>query len=205
MRLLERSEIVDTSLSAEQAANIISKQCQPFLNEIGDIDTHQFFRGTRIRFSPNVVIQEPRVDRRPLTNTRSAHDAADSFFFDEFGIKFRSQALFCSGLEEIAKIYGDVYIVFPIGKFDFCWTEEFTDMFLFLRKELILKKQEHLSDKEQAEYLRSLLEVTEFHFNDNSFGKYFGSGFRRHEMMIKCQEVLLIKKEFWPSVSKLLK
>ena len=56
-----------------------------------------------------------RKDRTPSDMPLWAHEAIDSYFKDVFGVKARSEGLFCSSSHPIASSYGDTLVaVFPM-------------------------------------------------------------------------------------------
>lgn len=49
-------------------------------------------------------------------------------FEDKFGVRIRSKGTFC-GSSIMANSYGDLYLIFPIGKFDYYWSKDVPDLF----------------------------------------------------------------------------
>ena len=56
------------------------------------------------------------------------HEEVDEYFFNNFGIKFRSQSVFCTGDIKSALEYGKVAIIEPIGDFQICWSPKCYDL-----------------------------------------------------------------------------
>lgn len=67
-------------------------------------------------------IKQTRKDRKPKNLELHIHQLADKIFYEKFGIKFRSQSVFCTGDIFSAKKYGYVAIIKPIGKYEVCWS-----------------------------------------------------------------------------------
>ena len=74
-----------------------------------------------------------RMNRQPSDTPLKTHEMLDSWFYYNLGIKARSQTVFCFGSSDRGvletKEYGDPYLVFPIGKFKFVWSDLVTDLF----------------------------------------------------------------------------
>ena len=58
-----------------------------------------------------------RDNRRPLDTPLWLHTVLDDWFYKKFKVRARSNALFCSFNDHLARNYGNVYRVFPIGKY----------------------------------------------------------------------------------------
>lgn len=49
------------------------------------------------------AIKKVRKDRKPRDLDINTHNKVDEYFYEKFGIKFRSQSLFCTGSINNAK------------------------------------------------------------------------------------------------------
>lgn len=91
----------------------------------------QLFRGMH-NFIGNEIIVTTRRDRRPLHTPINIHEEADIIFQEKFGIKFRSQSVFCTGDLDVATSYGNTIVrIEPIGDYEICWSplcEDFTEI-----------------------------------------------------------------------------
>lgn len=65
-----------------------------------------------------------KKDRCPKHSDKLIHQYADEVFFDKFGIKFRSQSVFCTGDITSAFQYGEVKCIEPIVSkgSKICWS-----------------------------------------------------------------------------------
>lgn len=114
---------------------MIQRDCQPFLNEIGDPTQHQLVRGLYPSFrmkkllDENVLEGKVRKDRRPTDTPTEISKMIDNWFEDKFNVRYRAESLFCVGNKDLARKYGKAYVIFPKGKFSFCWSPVFGDLF----------------------------------------------------------------------------
>lgn len=128
MRLVEL-EVIEPDI--ESIAGQISRDCQPFLNEIdGDIIKHGLYRGmTSVNVgSPFGRKKAYLRNRLPLTADERVHIQMNTWFRLHFGKPWRN-AVFASGSKYLAGHYGDTYAIFPIGKFEYLWNSKVEDMF----------------------------------------------------------------------------
>ena len=125
----------------DQLADMIKRDCQPWLAEAG---SNLIFRGMDEDYLEDSIWSKPidedvwrnnafkckvRKDRRPKDSSDTAHKALDDLLLQKTGIPFRSAGLFCAKSSRIAGSYGHVYAVFPIGKFDYAWSPYIYDAF----------------------------------------------------------------------------
>lgn len=182
----------------ERALAQVERQCADFIQELGA----QFglWRGFNRRFSlPDDHKLAVPEDRKPLDTEREIHHAMDDWFFDNFGFRARSNAVFCTGSENAALAYGNVHAIYPIGKYEYVWSPEVEDT-LHLNEEarqLLMRiegrERRKLSVAEwrerKAEIIIDILEKS----------RYTGSGLKQavkshHEIMLHCDHYYAFSK-----------
>lgn len=211
--LQESTFLQADEISPEEAAEMINTRGKQWEKFIGGYKTDNLnwvaYRGMMERFSPDICVKYPRTNRRPLTTDKHSHYLADEYFKETFGISFRSNSIFVSRSAELAKYYGDVYAVFPLDNVSFAWSEEvedFTHSLDVFKKKTIGTFHEgpakELSKEEIAEFIKSM----EYHHNDSSLSSTYVKfrDFKKHEVMIHCDEYLAIRAEALPAVLNLL-
>jgi len=161
----------------QQYANLIKKDCQPYLQAIGgQVDQYEMYRGMRHvhdAFSKRKV----RLDQRyPKDSSHELHDYMNDHFYDTFGAEFRN-AVFCTGSLSQVKEYGPEFAVFPIGNFEFLWSPKVEDMF---------KEWEDFEIEENSDDPRQFIKT-------RIAGKYTNKNIKKaidskHEIMIRCNE-----------------
>lgn len=92
-----------------------------------------FFRGMSARYPiDRPSINTPRSDRRPKNSSESFHEAADAWFLRQFGIAYRSRALFVCSRKLTAQAYGaspdHVMRILPLTKYQYCWSPKVSDL-----------------------------------------------------------------------------
>jgi len=155
---------------------LIGKNCKPFLKEINyDIFNYSLFRG--LNSEENFIQSRVRLsDRKPRDTDINVHNAINKYFVEKFGEPFRN-ALFATGDVSVAVEYGDVYFIFPVGDFTFCWSTEIEDL-LPISEELEDDIEEILNTLKNGNYSNTnLLKAIN---SDN-------------EIMIRSQSVYCIK------------
>jgi len=155
-------------------AERIQRDCQPYLNAINNqVDRYEIYRGMKrvhSAFSKRTV----RLDKRnPTDSPRDVHDAVNEYFHDTFGAPFRN-AMFCTGNLTEVREYGEAFVVYPIGDFEFLWSPYVDDMF-----------------KEWEDFnIETNLDTPQF-IKTRIAGKFFNTDIKKaidseHEIMIRC-------------------
>lgn len=110
----------------------IEKDCKPWLNEIrhGNSGGQLVYRGIKTA-KGDFELRDVRKDRYPKDTSIEWHNALDDAFKSHFGWKARSEGLFVSH-NKTADSYGDVYIVFPVGKYRYLWSESYDDLYSYV-------------------------------------------------------------------------
>lgn len=104
----------------------VRADCQPFLGLLR-AGAGPLFRGEDAN-KRDAFIGEVRRDRIPRNMPRRLHDAGDKWFSETFGVRYRGAGLFCTGNRAQAAQFGMVYMIFPIGGFQFCWSPKVDDL-----------------------------------------------------------------------------
>lgn len=108
---------------------LLQQNCKPFLSQAGW--QHPLWRGVSDPL-PSVSIQTNRPGRTPVTTNKAISKVADDWFLANMGIRYRSNSVFTSGSHSHSGSYGNLYAVFPIGDFKFCWSPIVEDMFMMV-------------------------------------------------------------------------
>jgi len=115
----------------EEFITKIYKDCKPFLKEIIPIYRRTkdlLYRGMEYYDKKDYGKQRVRKGRTPSATPLADHIIFDKAFNDKFGVRARSEGIFCSFDESLADQYGDVYVIFPIGKFTALWSNAIYDL-----------------------------------------------------------------------------
>jgi len=110
----------------EMIKQIIDTKCQPFMKEWDG--KRLLYRGMTSKYYP-YGIKQVRNDRRPLDNKQNVHIFIDKVFEKKFGWKVRSESVFLTGNLKECKRYGNPYVIFPIGKYDYLYSPHIPDLY----------------------------------------------------------------------------
>ncbi len=107
----------------------LHEKCSYFLNECNG---YWLLRG--VSGSHMWGIRTIRDNRKPKDNTLQLHNIFDKTFYDMFGWRARSNSVFCTGSISVTNDYGEPYLIFPIGKYNFIYSKHIQDLYLSLIK-----------------------------------------------------------------------
>lgn len=179
----------------------ILHDCTPFLHEIDyDIERAMLYRGISYssqskmnKLCDGVYSHFVRKNRIPMDTAVEVSSTMDKWFDKKFGVKYRSQALFCAGNSYVTLNYGKPHVILPIGKFTYCWSKRFED--LYSDNTLIFNSLS--SDPfEREESIFDLLESADYQTGDLKLAL---SKYTRHEIMLNCNEYYAIERGIYDS------
>ncbi|MCK5019545.1 MAG: hypothetical protein KAS32_20970 [Candidatus Peribacteraceae bacterium] len=119
-------------LSFYDMITLIHKECQPFLKEWapkqkGKSEATFMYSGRRNE--KDFVKKRIRKNRRPTDTHIDIHNDLDKRFTKKFGYPARSNSVFVTGDFSSTNRYGEGYMVFPIGKYQFLWSPKQKDLY----------------------------------------------------------------------------
>lgn len=117
---LERLELVDV-------LNKVKDDCQQYLRRMASNGKfHALYVGQAERW-PKIEVQV-RKDKAPVPTPKRIQDAFDRVMVELYQKEFRSDSFYASGDPERAAKRGIKHIIFPIGRFDYLWSEKVKDL-----------------------------------------------------------------------------
>lgn len=123
----------DIDIIAEQYKEVtkqVIESCQPWFQANGSPLTVAY-RG--LRGNQDVVMPskgEYRTNRAPTDSPKILHRLFDIAIEEAGLVANRSNSIFITGEKTFAKKYGAVYVVFPIGEFNYSWSPHAKDWFM---------------------------------------------------------------------------
>lgn len=128
--------------SKKEVDAYIEKNCSDFLAEVGQIPLYRGFvhvsKGeARL---PKIAIGASPTHRPPRDSPFVDQKRVDKALKEAGFTALRSNSIFCSGSEAQARIYGRVYLVYPINGFSFTWAYKAPDFFGAIGDKRILQK-----------------------------------------------------------------
>jgi len=121
----DHAEIIDALL----------RTCMPYLKDRKfdqHYPEHQLYSG-RNRGDEVFFVDTIRSNREPKDTPQWMHRDLDNRFFQKFGVRARSNALFTTGSYSQASSYGDIYIIFPKGQYTVIWSDDIQDLYIHIK------------------------------------------------------------------------
>lgn len=103
-----------------------------------------------------ISVHDVRKDRRPRNSDPLFHELADDWFFNKFGVRYRSAALFVtSDLRHAARYMGGsgrLVRVIPLSDYSYCWSPRLEDLTYVQSRISVLNAVTVGSQLDAAEY-----------------------------------------------------
>lgn len=138
-----RLDEIDIKDEVREFMQRVAHDCKPFLS--AKREGSVLYRGLGSANAPVFYNKKIRKDRMPTDTPEEIHDAMDEFFYSKFHVRARSESMFVTGNYTVAKAYGHIYIVYPVGKFEFIWSAKVSDLFATTTN-TVLKKYPQYKD-----------------------------------------------------------
>jgi hypothetical protein len=136
-------------------------------------------------------VHEPRTDRRPKDASRKFHDAADKWFFERFGVRYRSQGVFVTARRFTAQAHGaspaHLMRIVPLTAYRYCWSSNVADL---------LFKARELADADE-DSVRGFLDSAGY--QESSLEDAHAAG---HEVMLHCGRFVAIPSGLLPAANE---
>lgn len=126
-----------------------------------------------------------KTDRAPKNTELLVSGFIDDYFEEKFGWKARSSGTFVTGNDRYASDYGHPYMIFPIGKFNFVWSERVKDLFF---KTPSVDGPYHTSDEALRARTYEVLDNGEYKNTDLEAALTFGN-----EIMVQCNRYYAVQ------------
>jgi hypothetical protein len=168
--------------------------CMPFIKDLvkgGFDNTHRqddLLYSGRNKTIP-MFSSEIRKNRRPKDMQPFRHDTYDRLFNDKFGVKVRSNSLFCTGNYTEALSYGSglAYLIFPIGQYKVIWSDKVRDLYTDYIANKVFEKYPSMIDPTppSREEIKKLdQELNKMIISTYHDGKLMGAIRSGHEIML---------------------
>lgn len=147
-----------------------------------------FFRGMSEKYpTDRPFVHRVRSHRRPKDSSQNFHGIADQWFYERFGIRYRSNVVCVTSRELTALAYAatpaHVMRIVPLSEYRYCWSPNASDL-LFLAKEMAQASQKEIF---------SALEL--LGYQEDGLEKASATG---HEVMLHCDLYLAIPIDCLP-------
>lgn len=195
-------------------AALLQKDCAPFLAAINNnIQAHSMWRGMNIP-ATNIARFTTRKNRKPVDMPQEVSTAVDNYFEETTGVRWRAESVFVTGNQSAASEYGNLFCMFPIGQFHYCWSPRVTDLYTTLDRYLDRYKLRyyHFSDypsleaeeqnKRAFSTLRTLIMPTLAYQVDTDLTDAIAMG---TEIMVTCDKYYMVSSKIINAVADVIR
>ena len=131
MRLVTYINESSGNTSIEEILDLLWKNCKPFLNDLISTPYFRDFMFSGRKGSKDIIRKPIRTRRDSKDTPVNIHKALDNVFYNHYGWRARSNAIFCTGSHSDATEYGDtVYMIFPVGKYKILYNKSINDLYM---------------------------------------------------------------------------
>jgi len=192
----------------EILANNIINECSEFLQEINYDLVYKLFRGIP-KLNSLYGKKHTRTDRRPMSNDYRTHEYFNLYFKRKYGVAFRS-SVFATGRAAAAITYGTLVNIFPIGKFDYLWSPDITDLYGSVTKGKLIDfniiAHDALSNTNSDNYVSKIDDYlsdvgVKFYHNTDLTDAILSCS----EIMINCNSYYYIRHQLYTSLENTIK
>jgi len=176
------------------ALNQIKDDCQQFLHKVARSGKfHPIYYSLSSSPWPKTELKSNRTNPAP-SNDAEIRESIDRVFTDQYGRDFRKNALYVSGDPKDAT--GNKHLIFPIGKFDYLWSEKLADLENGLgpsedEGDLYYDMHQADTDAKRDRLVKSFLKENEFKYNEGLMECVD----KKHELMLECKYFYAIPTE----------
>lgn len=110
----------------KQVAQFIKKECNPWYKE-SNKGLYKFYRGFLKGANEVAFTKKTRTNREPKDSGKQEHEAFNALIRLGGGKANRSNAVFASSDQYVAEEYGQVFVVIPVGDYDYTWHTYYDD------------------------------------------------------------------------------
>lgn len=126
----------EQEMSLDDIIIILKRDCKPILRVLKNgkwflwrgRPPKGFEKGFPKLDTKDILEVTPRKDRKPTHTPLVDHIALNKAFNEKFGWNVRSEAVFATRKRTEAYIFGQPYLFFPVGKFEFVYSEKVEDL-----------------------------------------------------------------------------
>jgi len=134
------NESIDTELTE------VFKNCAPYIKLLKECDGKMLYREGQYLVD-DITEFEHNWYRRPKDTPLEVHEIMNDVFMKEFGWTARSGVFCYINTKYRESGYGKGYLLFPIGDFEYLWSDEIKDMFVDFEMEMMGIPEDMIEDE----------------------------------------------------------
>lgn len=196
MRLQRHLNEMATELSIKEVLDFAYKNCQPFLKQTVKKGKYASLMYSGRSHNAKTFTRKVQQERQPLDTPPTVHKVLDLKFQKAFGVKARSQSIFCTGRSSLAALYGHPFLIFPMGKFKYLYHPEIKDLYNHIRFTIMFDLD--VSSIEDFEVFEDRIDQLVKEYKNKDLVKGVESG---NEIMVQCREYFAVSEIYAHSLN----
>lgn len=160
-QLTEAVTDVQDITTLEQLTDYVNEHCKEYVQQNPNWIKRPLYRGIKLSGLKGIQIRPIRQDRKPRDSSNLVQTQIDDYLSANGFKALRGNSIFCTSSQGSAFEFGKVFVIFPIGHFDFTWNPKFDDLTVDVKDMLYIvhsdEKNIRVSDMSStfAGYVRS--------------------------------------------------
>lgn len=166
----------------------IEKNCKPWFSQLSDPYEQYVYRGVKRNINDVAVVQTLIHNRNPVDEKPIQMQVFNDIIKSYNKTANRNNSIFVTHSEKFAKLYGRLWVVLPIGNFNYTWSPNAKDWYTEVGPMFGLKNNPSPEQlKQNIEKIKNKITVKG---DDNTLQEAIESN---NEIMIHCNKVLYIQ------------
>lgn len=192
-------QYINEASLGDMIADTIERDCKPFIKDWQKLRTMKWLMSGRDVSVSDIMKQSVRKNRVPLSTPEEIHQMLDSWFKNKFGVKSRSNAVFCSFNPNLVDNYGTLYLIFPIGKYKVVSSPAIIDIYEDIQEiAYSISDIGYLHAKEWDDFIKGHKEalfkqITQLLNKSNYTDKLI---FHNNEIMLTCKDYYIVNAKY---------
>lgn len=189
----------------EMIRDMIERDCKPFIKELKG-SQQLLLRGMKQSGTKDIFKKKVHKNRKPRMIPADLHERLGIYTKKKFGWNTREEGVFTSKVKFDASSWGQPFIIFPIGKIKYVWSNDVSKLYFgfdgwFKGIDVSGKSYKKYIDDENDQLWDEYIKPSVDDYKTSALNGYLRmSSSKQSECIIKCNEYYVIKYQFFDTL-----